>query len=73
LINHDRHCVTSWTGIARLVRESFESKNEEYVIAAHTMGLKDRHIIFRHILPFHSPVLVSATFGIAVPFLLKQL
>lgn len=65
--------ITSWTGIARLVRGEFlKTKTQEYVLAARTMGLKDRQIIFLHILPNSlAPVLVSATFGIAGAVLME--
>lgn len=59
--------ITGWTGIARLVRgEVLKQKQQDYVTAARATGLSDRRVIFRHILPNAiSPVLVSATFGIA--------
>jgi peptide/nickel transport system permease protein len=59
--------VTSWTGIARLVRGEFlKIKEEEFVTAAKTLGTTNFKIIFRHILPNAlAPVFVSATFGVA--------
>ena len=59
--------ITSWTGIARLVRGEFlKLKSQEFVVAAQTLGISDRAIIFRHILPnAMAPVYVSATFGVA--------
>ena len=59
--------VTGWTGIARLVRgEMLKLRNVEFTLAARASGLSDRRIIFRHLLPNAlSPVLVSATFGVA--------
>lgn len=59
--------IVSWPTVARLVRGEFlKLKNEEFVIAAKTLGASDRIIIFRHILPNAlAPVLVYATFGIA--------
>jgi peptide/nickel transport system permease protein len=58
--------LTSWMGIARLVRaEVLSIKNKEYVLAAKTMGLSRGRIIFNHILPNAlSPVYVVATLGI---------
>jgi peptide/nickel transport system permease protein len=58
---------TSWMGVARLVRAEFLSLRErDFVIAARAIGAKDSRIIFRHILPNAiSPVLVSATLGVA--------
>ncbi|MEJ2470251.1 MAG: ABC transporter permease [Desulfuromonadales bacterium] len=59
--------LTSWMGVARLVRAEFLSLRErDFVIAARAIGAKDSRIIFRHILPNAiSPVLVSATLGVA--------
>ena len=59
--------LTTWTGIARLVRgEFFKQKGQDYTTAARATGLTDIRIIFRHILPNAvSPVFVSATFGVA--------
>jgi peptide/nickel transport system permease protein len=59
--------LTSWMGVARLVRAEFLSlKERDYVLAARAIGAQDVRIILRHILPnAMSPVLVSATLGIA--------
>jgi len=44
--------VTGWIGTSRLVRGQFyRFKGREYVLAARTLGVKDRALIFRHILP----------------------
>ena len=59
--------LTSWMGVARLVRAEFLSLRErDFVMAARAIGGRDSRIIFRHILPNAlSPVLVSATLGVA--------
>lgn len=59
--------VTGWTGTARFVRAEFLTlKERDYAVAARAIGAKNGRIIFRHILPNAlSPVLVSATLGIA--------
>ena len=59
--------LTGWMGVARLVRAEFLSLRErDFVLAARALGASDRRIIFRHILPNAlSPVLVSATLGVA--------
>jgi len=56
-----------WMPVARLVRGSFLSLREmEFVEAARSLGLSNRRIIMRHILPnAMSPVIVAATLGIA--------
>jgi peptide/nickel transport system permease protein len=59
--------LTGWMGVARLVRAEFLSLRErDFVLAARTAGARDGRIIFRHILPNAlSPILVSATLGVA--------
>ncbi|MDR2505443.1 MAG: ABC transporter permease [Oscillospiraceae bacterium] len=44
--------VTGWIGTSRLIRAQFyRFKGREYVLAARTLGVPDRQLIFRHILP----------------------
>ncbi len=44
--------LTGWLGIASLTRREFyRYKNREYVLAARTLGAKDRRIMYRHIFP----------------------
>jgi len=59
--------LTGWMGVARLVRAEFLSLRErDFVMAARGLGASDARIILRHILPNAiSPVLVSATLGVA--------
>jgi peptide/nickel transport system permease protein len=59
--------LTSWMGVARLVRAEFLSLRErDFVQAAKALGAADMRVIFRHVLPNAlSPVLVSATLGVA--------
>jgi len=66
--------LTSWMGVARLVRAEFLSlKEREFVLAARALGASDFRIIFRHILPNAlSPVLVSAVLGIAGAVLVES-
>ena len=58
--------VTSWVGIARLVRGQVLSLREkEFIEAARCLGAKQKAVVFRHILPnILSPLLVAITFGI---------
>ncbi len=58
--------ITSWIGIARLTRAQVLSLREkEYVEAARCLGVTQRGIIFRHLLPNAlSPLLVAVSFGI---------
>src|SRR5215210_5692640 len=57
----------SWMGVSRLVRSLFLSIRErEFVEAAVAVGVRDRRIIFRHILPnAFTPIVVSASLIIA--------
>jgi peptide/nickel transport system permease protein len=66
--------LTSWMGVARLVRAEFLSLRErDYVQAAKALGARDGRIIFRHILPNAlSPILVSATLGVAGAILVES-
>ena len=59
--------LTFWTGDARLTRgEVLKVRNMDYIAAATSLGLKNRRIIFRHVLPNAlAPVLVSAPFEVA--------
>jgi len=59
--------LTSWMGVARLVRAEFLSLRErEFVAAARALGASDARLIFRHMLPNAlTPVMVSATLGVA--------
>lgn len=44
--------VTGWTGMAGTTRMQFyRFKNQEYVLAARTLGARDRRIMFKHIFP----------------------
>jgi peptide/nickel transport system permease protein len=66
--------ATGWTGIARLVRGDFlKIRNYDYISAEKSLGATDSRIMFRHILPNAlSPVLVSATFGVAGAILVES-
>jgi len=66
--------LTSWMGVARLVRAEFLSlKEREFVLAAKAIGASDIRIIFRHIMPNSmAPVLVSAVLGIAGAVLVES-
>lgn len=65
--------LTGWTGIARFTRGEFlRVRNMEFVSAATALGLSNKRIIFRHVLPNSlAPVLVSSAFGIASAILIE--
>lgn len=49
-----------WIGISSTVRAQFyRFKGQEYVMAARTLGAKDRRLIFRHILPNASGFIIT--------------
>jgi peptide/nickel transport system permease protein len=58
--------LTSWMGIARLVRgEVLSLKEREFVLAGKALGLGNMRILFKHILPNTlSPIIVNATLRI---------
>jgi peptide/nickel transport system permease protein len=66
--------LTSWMGVARLVRAEFLSlKEREFVLAAKALGASDLQIIFRHIMiNSMAPVLVSAVLGVAGAVLVES-
>ena len=66
--------LTSWPGIARLVRGEFlKLRGQDFVLAGRVLGAGSMRIIFRHLLPNGiAPVLVSATFGVASAILVES-
>ena len=65
--------ITSWMGTSRFVRAEFLSLRErDFTQAAKALGVPDRRIIFRHILPNAlAPVFVTATLDVATAILLE--
>jgi len=59
--------ITSWMQTARIVRgDVLGLKEQEFVLAARSIGTRPRRIITRHIFPnVLSPIMVSATLGVA--------
>jgi peptide/nickel transport system permease protein len=66
--------LTSWMGVARLVRAEFLSlRQREFVLAARATGVPALRIIGRHLLPnAMSPILVSAILGVAGAVLVES-
>jgi peptide/nickel transport system permease protein len=66
--------ITSWTGTARFVRaEILALREQDFVQAAHALGVPGPQIILRHLIPNAiAPVLVSATLGIAYAILTES-
>ena len=65
--------ATSWVGMARFTRNEFlRIRNLDYVTAAVALGVSDRKVMFKHILPNAiAPLLVYASFGVATAVLLE--
>lgn len=66
--------LTSWMGLARIVRaEVMAIKEREFVLAAKLLGLSNFRIFLVHILPnVVSPILVSATMGVGNAILVES-
>ena len=58
--------LTSWVGLARLVRAQFLSLREkDFIVAARSIGATNSRLIMRHMLPNAlTPIIVALTFGI---------
>jgi oligopeptide transport system permease protein len=58
--------ITSWLGMARIVRGQILSlKEQEFVLAARTLGASDARIILRHLIPNSmGPIIVTITLAI---------
>jgi peptide/nickel transport system permease protein len=59
--------IFGWPGMTRLIRGQILSlRSQDFVLAAVAVGVPNRRIIFRHILPnVVGPVVVAATLGLA--------
>ncbi len=66
--------LTSWMGVARLVRaETLSLRQRDFIAAARLAGAPVSRILFIHILPNAlAPVLVSATLGVAGAILVES-
>lgn len=66
--------ATSWMQTARVVRgEVLAIKQQEFVLAARSIGSRQRNIVMRHVLPnVLSPVMVSAALGVATAIITES-
>ncbi|MDB4896101.1 MAG: binding-protein-dependent transport system inner rane component [Firmicutes bacterium] len=66
--------ITSWMGVARLVRsEMLQSKEHEFVEAAVALGAGQLRVLRKHVLPSaYSSIIVAATLGIARAILVES-
>jgi peptide/nickel transport system permease protein len=65
---------TQWMEVARLVRAVvITTREHEFVDAARSLGLPDRRILLRHLLPHTTaPVLVAVTLGLAQAIIIES-
>jgi peptide/nickel transport system permease protein len=63
--------LTSWMYVARIVRSQFLSlKENDFILAARSIGTPTSQIIFKHILPNSmAPIVVAATLAVAAAIL----
>jgi len=66
--------LTSWMGVARLVRaELLSLRQREFVLAAESLGVTATRLVWRYLLPnAMAPILVSAVLGIAGAVLVES-
>jgi peptide/nickel transport system permease protein len=66
--------MTGWVGIARFTRNEFlRIRTQDYVTSAIALGVTDRKVMFKHILPNAlAPVIVSVVLGIAGAILVES-
>ena len=66
--------LTSWMGVARLVRaELLSLRKREFVMAAESLGVPAMRLVWRYLLPnAMGPILVSAVLGIAGAVLIES-
>lgn len=66
--------LTSWMGLARLVRgEILSIRQEVYIEAARALGARDAFLLLRHVLPQVIPtMIVNATLGVAAAILAES-
>ncbi|WP_071672718.1 ABC transporter permease [Nioella nitratireducens] len=66
--------ITSWMQTARIVRgDVLALKEREFVLAARSIGTPPHRMILRHVLPnVLSPIMVSATLGIATAIITES-
>ena len=66
------YILTGWIGTASLVRTQFyRFKNQEYVMAAHTLGARDSRIIWKHIYPNTLGTIITSS-ALAIPSVIYQ-
>jgi peptide/nickel transport system permease protein len=65
--------LLNWMQVTRIVRANFLSlREQDFVLAAIALGVPNRNIIFRHVVPNTlAPVVVAATLGVGYAIILE--
>lgn len=67
------YVLTGWLGTSGLVRTQFyRFKNQEYVLAARTLGAKDKRIIMKHIFPNAIGTFITSTVLVIPGFIFSE-
>ncbi len=65
--------TTGWIGMAYMVRTQFyRFKNQEYVMAARTLGARDRRIIWKHIFPNSLGTIITSCVLVIPSFIFSE-
>ena len=66
--------ILNWMATSRVVRaEVLSIKEQEYIVAAYSIGTRQRRILSRHVFPnVLSPIMVAATLGIAAAIITES-
>ncbi len=66
--------ISSWAGIARLVRaEAMKLRNQDFITSAKALGLNNYKIITQHLLPnISGPIIVTFVFGLSAAILIES-
>lgn len=66
--------ITGWMGVSRLVRGEFLSlREQEFIEAARAVGMENKDIITRHMMPnAMAPIFVAATLGVADAIMMES-
>lgn len=66
--------ISSWAGIARLVRaEALKLRNQDFITSAKALGLSNYKIITQHLLPnISGPIIVTFVFGLSAAILIES-
>jgi peptide/nickel transport system permease protein len=66
--------ISSWAGIARLVRaEALKLRNQDFITSDKALGLTNYKIITQHLLPnISGPIIITFVFGVSAAILIES-